>query len=362
MGILVTIGGARTLKTTRHSALGSVIGFVSVLVAAEVGARAIAPGLPVEPGKWPRAEMAQKLEQIRSYLDDDEDLDVIFAGSSMTADGIDPVTFSEISGVSSYNAGWSGASLRTITPWIVDIIQPLVEPEVVVVGLSSRELSDNSSQHARVHAKLLESPGYKEATSNIALELAGGLERLSYFLGYRRAFREPTQLLEGSERIDAANDVKEDIGPFGRRNNEPRDYWIPKGFARMIRQKIFGEFSVGGREYEALAELARELEEEDVKLVVINMPVADYYVDIHRADQWAAYQEALTRAVEELGVTFVDAQDALPTRAFRNPIHIDIDARDAFAEALAQSWDELIASEGETFSMECDGPRECAIL
>src|SRR3954454_25119735 len=88
--------------------------FAFVVVAIEVVARMMAPDLPVDPGEWPRVEIAQKLEQMRSYADEGKPVDVVFAGSSMMASGIDPVAFTGASGESSYNAGFAGPSARTI--------------------------------------------------------------------------------------------------------------------------------------------------------------------------------------------------------------------------------------------------------
>src|SRR5687767_14708955 len=73
--------------------------FTGVLVLVEALSRFVSPSLPVDPGKWPRIEIAQKLDQMRTYVNDGAEVDVVFAGSSMVAGGVDPVEFNQVTGL-----------------------------------------------------------------------------------------------------------------------------------------------------------------------------------------------------------------------------------------------------------------------
>lgn len=327
----------------KKSGIVSTSSFAGVLLVVELVARSIAPGLPVDPGKWPRIEIAQKLDQIRRYVSDGDDFDVAFVGSSMVADGLDPEAFAERSGARAYNAAFAGPSMRTITPWTLDIAEPLLQPEAVVLGIQSRELSDNGPKNITMYQKFSTSPGYRETSSNIALRFAGMLERISYFMRYRRAFREPSQLLspDGKEALEATR-VRLQLGPYGKRIQRDVPYEDSEHFRTSLYEKMLYDFEIGGPEYAALERLYAGLKERGVRLVVVNMPVTEGYWEAHRSSSARAeYHAALERFLDDKDIAFVDAEDALKAETFRNPMHLDVDARKWLARALGDSWEEL---------------------
>jgi hypothetical protein len=338
--------------------------FALVLLMSELFARNIAPALPVDPGKWPRIEIAQKLHQMRGYVNDRKPFEVVFVGSSMMAGGVDPVAFTKRAGLRGYNAGFAGPSMRTITPWTLGIVEPLLQPEVVVVGLQSRELSDNGPKNIRMFRKFLDSPGYRQATSNIALRVAGTLERVSYFLRYRRAFREPTELfgVEGSAALEAAQ-VRQVVGPLGKRIQDDAPYRNSDKFREDLYRKMLYRFEVGGPEYAALEKLYEKLRERGVHLIVLNMPVTEDYWDAHGSpSDRRTYHRALRRFVNNHEVTFVDAENALPKEVFREPLHIDIQPCRWVGYALADAWDELVGNGKRRYKLVCnEEQRRCSI-
>lgn len=349
------------MKAKKRSGYVTACSFTAILVAVELASRMIAPSLPVDPGKWPRIEIASKLEQIRQLANSGKKVEVLFAGSSMMAGGIDPVAFTEASGKSSYNAAFAGPSMRTITPWVLDVVEPLLQPDVVVVGLQSRELSDNGPKNQVMYEKFIKSPGYKQTKGTVASRLEGGLEELSYFLRYRRALREPSQLFatdEASQQALAEADVRQVIGARGMRLEEPTHYKKPAKLIRGLYEKTLVDFAVGGPEYEALEDLATGLEEEGVELVLLNMPVTEDYWGAHAdpVGDRAAYHELMEEFVAETGVTLIDAEDGFPSsEPFRDPVHLDIEGRQAMAVALAESWDQIVRGRTSAFALSCNG-------
>ena len=69
--------------------------------------------------------------------------DVVFAGTSMAWQGLDPATFTRIdrTGRSAYNAGLAGGIPGVMEPWLVDEVAPRLEPELLVWGLSTLDLA-----------------------------------------------------------------------------------------------------------------------------------------------------------------------------------------------------------------------------
>lgn len=350
------------MSSRKRSGIVSTSSFVGVLLLVELIARSIAPGLPVDPGKWPRIEIAQKLDQVRRYLGDGREFDVVFVGSSMVADGVDPVEFVETADVRAYNAAFAGPSMRTITPWTLDIVDPLLQPEVVVLGIQSRELSDNGPKNKAMFEKFMSSPGYRQTTSNLALRFAGMLERISYFMRYRRAFREPSQILEadGEAALRAAR-VRQELGPLGKRIQQDVPYEDSEQFRTSLYEKMLFDFSVGGPEYAALERLYEGLRERGIRLVVVNMPVTPAYWEAHRSPGAEdVYHDALERFLEDRDIAYVDAEDSLKEETFRNPMHLDVDARKWLARALAGSWEDLTDEGPSRFRMLCwENGRSC---
>ncbi|MGH2753394.1 MAG: SGNH/GDSL hydrolase family protein [Actinomycetota bacterium] len=341
--------------------------FAGVLILVEALSRFISPSLPVDPGKWPRKEIAQKLDQMRTYVNDREDIDVVFAGSSMMAGGVDPVEFNEESGLQSYNAAFAGASTKTSVLWIRDVIEPLLQPEVVVLGVQTRELSDDSSKNNIMNRIFENSPGYKQSTESVASQVEGSLERISYFLRYRRAFRTPSVLFRADGREALQNtEVRQEIGPWGSRADEPGHYRVSEAFKENIYEKTFVNLEMGGEEYRSIVTLAEALEERDVKLVVLSMPVTDDYWDAHEDPEGdrQEYNVLLDGLVDETGVTVIDAEDAFTTtEVFRDPVHLDIEGRIAFSAMLAERWDGITEEKPTRFAVECEvvAPLSCSL-
>ena len=332
--------------------------FASVLVLVEALSRFVSPSLPVDPGKWPRIEIAQKLDQMRTYVNDRKEVDVVFAGSSMVAGGFDPLEFNDITGLKAYNAAFAGSTMKTTALWVRDVVEPLMEPEVVVVGLQTRELSDTGTKNDDMNEDFESSPGYKESMSSVGSRLAGSLERVSYFLRYRRAFRTPSVLFEADGKEALRNTkVRQEIGPWGTRIMEPGVYRATDKFLSGIREKTFLDLEMGGEEYGSLVDLASELEERDVGLVVVSMAVTDDYWGTHEDPDAARdeYHRLLDRLVDRAGVTVIDAEDAFSTTSvFRDPVHLDVEGRAAFSEMLARRWDRITDPEPSRYTVACE--------
>jgi hypothetical protein len=334
----------------------STFSFAGVLLLTELAARLLAPSLPVEPGKWPRIEIAQKLDQMRSYVNEGKEIEVLFTGSSMMAGGVDPVAFTEASGRSGYNAAFAGPSMRTVTPWTLEIAEPLLNPDVVVVGIQSREFNDSGVKHQIMSEKFLTSPGYKETTSAVSSALVGPLEEVSYLLRYRRAFREPSLLFRsiGEESLAAAR-VRHVIGTRGRRNDEPGTYRAPERFLQDLYDKTLKDYEVGGPEYEALLDLHRGLAQRNIELILLNMPVTDDYWGAHADPEGdrQSYLDLIDDFVRETGATLIDAERSFPDNgSFRDPMHLDVEGRELLAEGLAEGWKGIV-TKGGSYTLRC---------
>ena len=352
------------MKKSTRSAVVTLVGFLAVVIGAEVAARAWLPAIPPDAHTWPRAEIGQKLEQIDAYEERGEAVDVLFVGSSQMAASTNPQLFTEQTGLSSYNAAFAGPSMRTVGRWLLDIVEPKLSPDVVVVGIASRDSNDRSRKNKNVHQAFLNSPGYRQETANLASQFEGWLEDVSVFMRYRRLMREPATFLEGTDDDLGSQEIRMPIGERGLRLIEPVDYRFTLKGQRRLAKGTLGNFQTGGREYRAVVEMHDVLEERGVEMILVNMPLTEDYLEAHEdADaDMTSYREFLEDIVAATGVSFVDAEEAFATpKAFRDLLHLDVEGRDAFTEALADSWGDI--SDGAHLLMECNNKRtpECKL-
>jgi hypothetical protein len=170
---------------------------VGVLLASEVGARVVGPNIERESGSEERAFI--KADQM--YERGAGTTDVVFVGASETAGGLVPSSFLEaapsLSGA--YNAALSGAALDVTAEWTDRVVIPVLDPEVVVIGIIPGVAID----YRELDFDVPDDPGpaYRSAFDTIA---PGGfgtfgwqLRQRSALIRYRPQLREPTDLLEG---------------------------------------------------------------------------------------------------------------------------------------------------------------------
>jgi hypothetical protein len=351
------------MKTGTRPAVVTLVGFLAVVIGAEVAARSWLPAIPPDAHTWPRAEIGQKLEQIDAYEERGETVDVLFVGSSQMAASTNPQLFTEQTGLSSYNAAFAGPSMRTVGRWLLDVVEPKLNPDVVVVGIASRDSNDRSRKNKKVHQAFLNSPGYRQETASLASQFEGWLEDVSVFMRYRRLMREPATFLERTDDDLGEQRIRKQIGERGLRLEEPVDYRFRVASQLSLSRGTLGNFQTGGREYTAVVEMHDVLEERGVEMVLLNMPLTADYLGAHQdVDEMTSYREFLADIAQTTGVAFVDAERAFDTpKAFRDLLHLDVEGRDAFTRALADSWEDI--SDGAHLLMECNNKRtpECEL-
>lgn len=342
----------------RSSGLVTLFSFLLVFGTTEVGVRKISTALPVDPGKWPRIEIAQKLDRMDREIRRGQDFEVVFVGSSVMAGGVDPVQFTNASGVSSYNAAWAGGTGRTNAMWTLDVVEPLAEPEVVVLGVQSGELNDNGPKNQITYRKFIGSPGYQQTTDNLARRFEGEISKISDLIRYRLVFRTPSVLLKNEREALRAVEARKQIGARGRRVEEPVKYRFNLKFQTGFPEKNLADLSYGGKEYRAIVRLHNRLQQRGVKLVLMITAVTDDYYSIHADPEGdrKRFHDLIRRFQRETGATVIDAADAFPSwKPFRDPVHLDIEGRRAMSHALAQGWDRIASAGAEWLEVSCGG-------
>jgi hypothetical protein len=333
-------------QTNSKSVYVTAMSAVAVLLLAEATARLLAPKLPVEPGKWPRPELAAKYDQMRQYAEKGEGFDLVFVGSSMTMNGIDPVIFSERAGLRAYNAAFAAGSPRTVALWTLDIVEPLLSPDILVYGISARDFNDNGKVQRDIYKGFTSSPGYRQVAAGVEQRAEGLLEHFSVFMRYRRYFRSPGKVLRDlTEEKRPGKDPKYgSISQFGRREPKPGPYKIRKHWKRNQISRVLNDFSMGADELTALSELHADLERRGVQMVLLSMPMSADYGPLlpHGERDLVEYRRMISEFTDAREIPIIDAENAATGFwAFRDPVHLDIGGRRALTEELAAIWDDV---------------------
>ena len=127
---------------------------LAVLLVAELVARFLAGGLP-DP-EWNFVQTDLKVEEMQALAASGASADVLLIGNSSVASGFIADELEVLLGVDTvYNAALDGSSMRQMEDWALNVAVPLTNPGTVVIGLTSRDLNDDSISNADVFDKYL---------------------------------------------------------------------------------------------------------------------------------------------------------------------------------------------------------------
>ena len=329
-----------------------VLGVVAVvLVLAELGARAISPHLP-EPQLYTDATTATKVAQ----LDELDCVDLVFAGNSMTRDGLDPRRFAETDPQErrTYNAALDAATPALLERWVLDEVDPRVDPDGVVLGLSSFDLNDNAS----IGETALEAYDSAPLTRDdlFGRMQAPFIEHLDLFR-YRNELRDPEEVWHAIGRWrDGEQEPRSDpagleglIGPQGQGLSRQELEYVPSPTsARFAQTELLNDFHLGGTQTEAAGDLLDGLADRDIDTAVVVLPVTQDYIDLHPGGA-AQYEEFLAEAeqvAEDSGATFLDLHDFFADEADPNQFFADTHHLNGVgANRLSRSLPELLGDD-----------------
>ena len=311
-----------------------------VVVLAEVGARAFSPYLP-EPSLWTDDTTTVKVAQ----LDARDCVDLVFAGNSMTRDGLDPVVFGEgdPEARSTYNAALDAATPALLERWVLDEVDPRVDPDGVVLGLSSFDLNDN----AAIGQSALDA---YDAAPLSRDDIFGRLqapfiEHLDLFR-YRNQLRDPEVVWHG---LGAWRDGDREprlgpegldglLGPEGQGlSRRELTYEAGPLTERFAQNELLNDFHLGGEQTDAAEDLLAGLADRDVDTAVVVLPVTQDYVDLHPggAAQYDEFLALAERIAADNGAEFIDLHDLAPDDSwFADTHHLNATGATELSEAL----------------------------
>ena len=277
---------------------------LAIILLLELGGRFVVSQSTFEDDLLPRI-LEEHRAKINERTAEGIPTDLMFFGTSSTGAAFDPAM---VPGGTAYDMWWAGADAAILNRFAADFAEKLVDPQTVVIGITSRELNDS-----RVAA--LEST-FDQASSTLAwrrvanttllTDIEIGTSSVSDLVKYRTHLRKPTSWISWITGT-GSSEVGLSTGDFGELTNY-RDSELAMTETELAREReALANYSVGGAEIDALGELLTAFG--DKRVVLVFLPVSEStYAPLHPngiADVEAA-RLAAQAAADGAGVEFLD--------------------------------------------------------
>lgn len=324
------LGGRVTLLAYPEVWKAWICGFIVVLMLAEGGARVIEPtaGAPVM--EWYDANA-----QVRVEMMSHRKSDVVFVGTSMAWQAFVPEHFdAHASGqLTSFNAGLVGAVPVVTAPWLLDVVVPALKPEVVVWGVSSLDLSSSYGDKP--------ADAWNSASQSRS-DVLGRVDRLlgthSALLRIRSDVRRPDDYWgTGAEvraaELSQAQSVTESEG-------QRLGFDVDKSEQRMaIERARLRNFWIDVNDVAAMELAIRDLQDQGVRVVLVELPVAPSFVGLHPqgAQDHDKVGALLGLLADGLGVEYLDLSTGYVEDDFVDFTHLTGEAAIRFTEECARA-------------------------
>lgn len=299
---------------------------VLVLVgAAELSARAVESRLPV-PVLWGDLETQLKVEQMDG-LAAAGGADVVFMGSSIVNAGIDPLLFANLSGTVVYNASLNATSPHLLEVWADEIVLPRLHPELVVIGLSSRELNDHGISQTEQYERYTESIGraFEIDQPSLPQRIQKAAAEVSAMFRLRSDLRRPFAVFNQLRGTAAEPLQLTEQGAITRLRG--MEYHVTDVFRQRTVGQDLIDYEIGGLELEALGRLIEYIRATGAAVLLVDMPVMEAdYVPMHPNGQADvdAYRTALEQFADEHNVQLATpTNDPWPATHFADPLHLN---------------------------------------
>jgi len=317
----------RAARRRRPAGLLPLAVALAVLLLAEVAVGAGRSQLD-EPEVWPTPELQKKFAQIEQRAEGGRQPEIVLVGDSMMDAGGDPAALAgAVPGTTVYNAAIAGETLPVVADWTTRIVQPRLEPKVVVIGFSSNELNPS------VLAPETGLGAYRSSRVVRAAEGRGSpVDRADAFLRehsmlyrYRSSLRRPF-----SDQVADPDVFDPDLTPDGQGLAFTNLGYLEKDGAAQAQAVIQGViaalagFTVGLENVTILQEMIRTIRVRGARVLLVAMPVTDDLIAAHPKGEadYAKAMEAFAGAAGRSGATFVQP-GIWPSPLFADPVHLN---------------------------------------
>jgi hypothetical protein len=265
---------------------------------------------------------------------------LVLMGSSMMDYAADPGALSKLLGLQrpAFNASLNGAEARLMDFWLLNVVVPRLRPQVVVIGVSSRELNDLGKGTRGAYEAVRDSYGGRNVATDLSpteriLEVG---ERVSGLVRYRSILRAPSRLFK-EEPLEEGLAVTALGAPTHPRRLDVYRTLPP----------IAGGFAVGGPSMRALEHLIERLEALGIRVLLVEMPISPdgYARHPNGVADYRSFQQTVAQFVATSGTSFADMLSPFTTTEwFGDTLHLNKRGRERFTQFLAARLTPLIAA------------------
>ncbi len=319
---------------------------VAVLIVAELIARFLSAGL-ADP-QWNFSQTDRKVAEMNAIAKGGG-VEIVFVGNSaVNSDIISGVITRDTDFEGVYNAALDGSPGVLTNDWTINVVEPLLDPDVVVIGLTSRDLNDGSRSNLRVTDGYLNSPGRAlflgQQTAGQKADRFFG--ELSALVRIRAFLRDPVSLIT-QYRDDIAEERLRGVDDFTK---EP--YFNDDILINRTRERALNDFSVDptaapGTQAGAIVDLIERLQSRGAEVVIVEMPYSGMdYIALHTNGQsdYDAYHATLISIADRTGVALIDGtRPEWTTDYFEDFLHLNSAGANTFSTELAQQLEVVLA-------------------
>jgi hypothetical protein len=278
-----------------------------------------------EPRVWSIPEVEYKVDQVRT-LSKTGGASLVALGSSAIDVALDPDQLSPRPGLRpAYNGGIGGSSIKITADWGELKAIPLLKPDVVIVGMTSREFNPNDPHANAFHQDFDRSPAIRELTDtdNALQRVERSAEDASALFKYRTVLRQPRYLWN---LIGLGNAPRKrpygQVSAAGHKVIYLKDTYADK--EQLYKASALFRWELGRTERAKFTQLMEYLQANVKHVLVVSMPVTHDYI------RWTPHGQAdldevnavLRRVAVATGAEFVET-GVWPNELFADAGHVN---------------------------------------
>jgi hypothetical protein len=315
-----------------------VVCVVVLLVLAELLTRLIASHLQA-PLQWDTYETQRKVQQIDA-LSKHGGARIVYVGSSIVDDGIEPSVIDQQLGLSggvvSYNAGLTASIPRMTRSWLRYVVIPKLHPKVIVLGLNPFDLDAGDFNRNSVYDLYVGSSGARQImhTDDPIQAADRWLGQVSSLWLHKYQLRDPAALLHAVEGKPAPVDIgAADVDPLGRQTEDQNVHYVN---AATITVNGWSLDAQGVDDVKGLISLAHA---HHIQVVLVNMPVTKEFVAEmpHGQTTYDIFNKEVAALGRQSGSAVLNYQKVSNHAFFKDNIHLNYVGTELFSTRLGQA-------------------------
>lgn len=287
-----------------------------------------------------------KVDYLKQF-ETQQPIDVLFIGNSTVQAGVSPALFDQLR----RHTGAFNAAIEGLPPYGVNIFLRIFDryskPQTIIYGITPQDLNSNSPWARDVTERVKESPlALAEANYGWQGRLYAFLLEHSMLFRYRWTLHQ--SLLRGRLYSPLPEPYFDERGYDALENRLSE---VPQAQrTRFVNRAGVLNYNPYGAQVKALREIIEYCQAHDIRLILVNMPLADdYFQNFDSPEDYERYMEALQSIAEEYGTPLWDLSGRDGPATFEDQFfadfnHLNAEGATRLTEMLADRYQQWSAS------------------